>query len=205
MKSNLLYFSLILSLLGTLNSNSAQAKPVKLLDAEFAKALCDGWNKTTLPAKLGRKGSEWIDSADSKGKQVVVINRRDCKGGQRVALTIKANEAGEAKCTAGAIHKKSDAFQWKFEPTTEQWADFTDGFGMMKMPGIMKGFVGPYSTAMKNIGNFEVFFALAGHLALKHNVSWECNGADAEDVKEEVADIDKDDMKAILKGMAILK
>ena len=184
-------------------SSPAIAKPAKLLDVDFAQELCKGWNKTSLPAKLGRAGSGWIDSADSKGKQTVVINRRDCKAWKKVQLVIEANDKGEAMCTsAGAASGK---FQWKFEPTTEQWADFTDGFGALKMPGIMKGFVGPYGTAMKNIGNFEVFFALAGYIALQNNVSWACEGADAEDVKEEVADIDQGDMKATLKGMAILK
>jgi len=183
---------------------TAHAAP-KLLDGGFAKSVCDGWNKTSLPKKVGRAGSGWVDSAGSKGKQVVVINRRDCVGWKKVQLVIEANEQGDAVCKSAGLHKASDSFQWKFEPTTEQWADFTDGFGALKMPGIMKGFVGPYGTAMKNIGNFEVFFAMVGFTALKENVNWECKGADMEDVKEEVADIDKADMRATLKGMAILK
>jgi hypothetical protein len=180
------------------------AKPTKLLDGEFAKELCQGWNKTSLPKKLGRSGSEWIDSQDSKGTQVVVVNRRDCQGWKRVALTIKANAVGDSMCVQGGLFK-GVKFQWKFEPTTEQWVDFSDGFGITKMPGIMKGFEGAYSTAMNNISNFEIFFAMAGYLALKYKVNWECKGADMEDVKAEIEDVDREDMREILKGMAILK
>jgi hypothetical protein len=184
-------------------SPSAWAAP-KLLDAEFADAMCKGWNQTNLPKALGRKGSGWIDSAGSKGKQVVVVNRRDCKAWQPIELVIEADSAGNATCVYGG-KRTAAKIQWKFEPTTEQWADFTDGFGVFKMPGIMPGFVGPYTTAMNNIGNFQVFFAMAGYLARKLKVDWQCKGADAEDVKEEIADIDLSDMRSILKGAAILK
>lgn len=76
---------------------------------------------------------------------------------------------------------------------------------MLKMPGIMSGFVGPYSTAMNNIGSFEVFFATVGYTALKSDLDWQCVGADADDVVAAVADIDRGDMRGILKGMKLLK
>ncbi len=180
------------------------ANPMKLLDVAFSKKVCDGWNQTSLPKKVGRKGSGWIDSADSKGIQKIVVTRKDCKGWKKVQLVIKANEAGEAKCVeAGAFDGK--AFQWKFEPSTVHWADFSDGFGAFKMPKIMSGFVGPYGTAMKNIGNFQIFFAMVGYVAQKNKVDWSCKGADMEDVNDEIKGIDQADMKAILKGMAVLK
>jgi hypothetical protein len=75
----------------------------------------------------------------------------------------------------------------------------------MKMPGIMHGFVGPYSTAMKNIENFEVFFSMIGHVALSKSVDWQCIGANSEDLQEEVSEIDRSDMKQILIGMSLLK
>lgn len=184
------------------------AKPappaIRLMDARFAKLMCKGWNRTSLPKKLGRAGSQWIDQAGSKGRQVLVVSRRDCKRWRKVQLVIEADAKGNARCTsAGAF--RGGKYQWKFEPKTIHWADFTDGFGSLKMPKIMSGFVGPYSTAMNNIGNFEVFFAMSGYLALKHKVDWMCVGADKADVKEEVADIDKGDMRKILRGMAILR
>jgi hypothetical protein len=111
---------------------------------------------------------------------------------------IEADADGAAMCSSGGSYD-GGSFQWKFEPTTEQWADFTDGFGMMKMPGIMPGFVGPYPTAAANIANFEVFFAIAGKLALDTGVDWQCAGGSAGDIRSEVASIDRGDMSAILR------
>jgi len=190
--------STILLALAAATSLPSTANAGKMLDAEYTSALCDAWNNTSLPTNLGRKGSEWIDSAGSKGTQKMVISRRDCSGWQKVSLTITADANGNASCTTGGAHDGSD-YQWKFEPTTEQWADFTDGFGVFDMPGIMTGFVGPYPTAAANIANFEVFFAAAGKTALDMKADWACNGADAGDVNEAIEDIDMDDMRKILK------
>ena len=184
--------------------SAAASSAEALLEPSFAQQICDGWNATSLPTAVGRSGSGWIDSAGSMGKQTVVVTRRDCIGWKKVQLVIEANPQGHAMCSSGGAYTGGD-FQWKFEPTTEQWADFSDGFGAFKMPGIMSGFVGPYTTAMNNIGNFEIFFAMAGYTALKSNVDWQCVGADADDVDGAVADIDRGDMRGILKGMKLLK
>ncbi len=182
---------------------AAQPEP-DLLDTGFADQICKGWNQTSLPSLVGRSGSGWIDSAGSKGRQVIVVNRRDCTGWQPIQLTIESDAKGNAQCVASGDYNGGE-MQWKFEPKTSQWADFSDGFGVTKMPGIMPGFVGPYTTAMNNISNFEVFFAMVGHIAHRQNVSWECTGAVMKDVREEVADIDTGDTREILAGMAILK
>jgi hypothetical protein len=178
-------------------SPAADATEMKFLDAEYASTLCTGWNQTTLPAKLGRNGSGWIDSADSQGAQVVVIQRRDCSNWKPVMLHIEADGSGAARCVKGALHA-GEPFQWRFQPTTEQWADFSDGFGVLQMPGIMSGFVGPYNTAAANVGNFEVFFALAGKLALENQVDWTCAGSDTEAVAKEVGGINRTNMQRIL-------
>jgi len=177
----------------------AEQKPrMRLLDPSFASLLCKAWNKTRLPVELGRSGTEWIDSNDSEGLQVIVITRSDCKGWRKVRLVVKADDKGNARCVKGGAYDGRSAYQWKFEPSTEQWADFTDGFGVTKMPGIMSGFEGSYATAMNNISNFEIFFAAAGRIALDKKVDWACKGADMEDVNDEIADIDKEDMREIL-------
>jgi hypothetical protein len=179
-------------------ASPAQADPVRLLDASYTGKLCEAWNGTSLPAALGRSGSGWIDSAGSVGRQLIVISRRDCTDWPKVQLLIEADDAGQALCLGGGAFPGGE-LQWQFTPTTEQWADFTDGFGVMQMPGIMSGFVGPYGVAASNIGNFEVFFAAAGKLALDLDVDWTCAGADAEKVAGEVADIDREDMAEILR------
>jgi hypothetical protein len=178
-------------------ASPAQADTVRLLDATYTSQLCESWNATSLPAALGRSGSGWIDSAGSEGHQVIVISRRDCTGWPKVQLVIEADEAGNAMCSSGGAHSGGE-LQWQFTPTTAQWADFTDGFGVMQMPGIMSGFIGPYPVAASNIGNFEVFFAAAGRLALDLGVDWSCEGADADKVRAEVEDIDRADMAKIL-------
>jgi len=48
------------------------------------------------------------------------------------------------------------------------------------------------------MGNFEIFFALAGELALALDVDWSCAGADMEEVRDEISDIDRADMREIL-------
>lgn len=185
---------LVLSLLTTVPAHAAD---MKLLDADYTRALCTAWNETALPEKLGRSGSGWVDAADSEGSQILVINRRDCTGWTAVKLHIRADASGAAKCVEGGPFSGGD-FQWRFQPTTEQWADFTDGFGVFQMPGIMSGFVGPYNTAAANVGNFEIFFAAAGKVALDHSVDWTCAGADAAAVSGAVSGIDSAAMKRIL-------
>jgi len=183
--------------LSLLIAPTADAADMKLLDSAYTSALCSAWNTTALPQKLGRSGSAWVDSAGSKGSQIIVINRRDCSDWKAVQLHIKADESGAAKCVEGGTFAGGD-FQWRFQPTTEQWADFTDGFGVMQMPGIMDGFKGPYPTAAANVANFEIFFALAGKIALENQVDWTCAGADADAVVKELKSIDQSDMKSIL-------
>ena len=180
-------------------SADAKADGMKMLDAAYAADLCQSWNKSSLPKRVGRSGSGWIDSADSKGQQVLVINRKDCKGWKKVQLVIKADAKGQAMCVSGGAFDGKQKLTWKFEPSSLHWADFSDGFGTFDMPKIMKGFVGPYGTAMNNLGNFEIFFAVAGKLALDKKVDWACTGADAKDVADEIKDIDLDDMRKLAK------
>lgn len=183
--------------LALLSVNPAQAAQMKLLDKAFAAELCQAWNKSKLPQKLGRSGSGWIDSADSQGKQVMVMSRRDCTGWTKVQLVIEADDKGLARCSSGGVYDGKQKMTWKFEPTTLHWADFSDGFGTFDMPKIMNGFVGPYGTAMNNLSHFGTFFAVVGRLALAKKVDWNCAGADAADVADEVKDIDRKDMNKI--------
>ncbi len=185
--------------------HQAEAGAMKVLDVQYSKKLCKAWNKTNLPKALGKNGSEWIDSNDSPGRQVMALTRSDCKNWPMIGLVIEADSKGNASCTDAVVLKKSDKYQWKMEPTSEQWIDFSDGFGVMAMPGLMGGFVGSYSTAMNNIGSFGMFFSANGYLAITSSADWTCDGADMEEVNEELEDLDHDDMMDNLKGMAILK
>ncbi|RME26146.1 MAG: hypothetical protein D6798_07230 [Deltaproteobacteria bacterium] len=173
------------------------ARAEAFLDGAFTSALCQAWNDSAMPGLVGRNGSGWIDSAGSEGRQVIVMGRRDCAAWPKAALVIEADAAGDAVCVKGGVHGGT-AFQWKFEPTTPQWADFTDGFGVMDMPGIMSGFVGPYGVAANNIGSFEVFFAVTGKLAFDRSVDWDCEGGDPDKIAKAVDKVDLDRTAKIL-------
>ena len=161
-----------------------------LLDGAFASSLCTAWNDSAMPTLVGRNGSGWVDSAGSAGHQVIVMGRRDCSAWSKAQLVIDVDAAGDARCTSGGVFS-GGAFQWKFEPTTVQWIDFTDGFGVMDMPGIMSGFVGPYGVAANNIKSFEVFFALAGSMALDQGADLACAGGDLAKAQEAVGKVDR--------------
>ncbi len=176
---------------------TSSSEGMKLLDNAYTEKLCAAWNNTSLPKRLGRSGSKWIDSAKSSGHQVIVISRRDCTNWPKVKVVIDANENGDAMCTQGGAFSDGE-FQWKFEPKTTHWIDFSDGFGAFKMPKIMDGFVGPYGAAMKNIKNFELFFATAGNLAIEENANLYCEGPSQEDVQDEWDDLKISKMKKIL-------
>ncbi len=182
---------------------AAQASALDFLDEEFAGLICEGWNQTDLPHDLGRNGSGWIDSAGSHGHQVMVITRRDCDGWHPVKLVIDADSSGNAHCTSGEAFT-GGSFQWRFEPASRHWADFTDGFGASSMPRIMSGFEGPYTTAMNNIDNFEVFFAMVGWVARESGADWECSGTNMNRVNNEWGDVHWDRARRHLSGMDIL-
>ncbi len=156
-----------------LQSSPAVAGPPSVfLDAEFAKGLCDAWNKSALPAKLGAKsagGSGWIEEKNKytgvRNTQEMLLGRRDCKGWKPAQLTIE-NKDGKAVCTYGGkivVDLKKAA--WAFSPKTVDWYRFATKWSAMDMPGIMTGFRGPIPVARKNLKNFGMFWKLTGKLA----------------------------------------
>jgi len=168
-----------------------------MLDGPFSADLCKAWNTSAMPQLVGRNGAGWIDSAGSTGHEVIVMGRRDCADGPKAQLVIDADANGDATCTAGSAWS-GGGYQWKFEPTTAQWVDFTDGFGVMDMPGIMSGFVGPYGVAANNIASFQVFFALAGKQALDQDADLVCDGGDADKIAKAVQKVDRSKTEKIL-------
>lgn len=178
---------------------------MKLWDLQFAKRVCESVNRTPLKKGLGRSGTGWIDSMDKKGHQVMVIGRRDCKGWTPIRTVWEADAEGNALCKEATYFKKGDEYNWRFAPTTLHWADFSDGFGVFDMPKIMPGFEGSYPTAMKNMGNFVVFFSAVGYVALKNNIDWTCDGGETAKIQKEVSKIDRKDMEKNLKGAELLQ
>lgn len=162
-------------------SYSPAQNALQFLSPEFAKLVCDAWNQSELPQKLGTKdagGNNWIltenkYTGEVRNKQVLVMSRRDCSAIPMVQLTIE-NKNGKALCTyGGALTESYEKAEWAFAPTTVQWYKFASGiWGYMQMPGIMKGFRGPMFVARANIDNFGTFWKIVGKVAKQTNADY---------------------------------
>lgn len=165
------------------------------LDANFSAKLCEEWNKSALPAKLGSEragGNGWIDTANKytgevRHKQVIIMSRRDCAALPRMQLTIE-NKEGKAVCSyGGALVEKYEKAEWAFAPETEQWYKFASGeWGYFQMPGIMNGFRGPMFVARANIDSFGLFWKFTGSLAKRMGADYRkgCPSLSGEDAAE---------------------
>ena len=175
---------------------------LQFLSPEFAKVVCDAWNQSELPQKLGTKdvgGNEWIltqnkYTGEVRNKQVLVMSRRDCSAMPKVQLTIE-NKNGKALCTyGGALTESYEKAEWAFAPTTVQWFKFASGvWGYMQIPGIMKGFRGPMFVARANIDNFGTFWKIVGKVAKQTNADYKSSctlsNDDIEDIEGYIKNI----------------
>ncbi|MFN7065241.1 MAG: SCP2 sterol-binding domain-containing protein [Aquificaceae bacterium] len=135
-------------------SGISMATPI-FMDGDYAKALCDAWNKTPqLVDQLG-KSESWIALPERK----IFIYREDCGDKKQVQLTIK-NEGGKAQCVYGGPARdnrgKEDFLMYA---ETQRWLEMgRKEYGPMRamMFGRLK-FEGPRGVAMRNMGPFEVF------------------------------------------------
>jgi len=130
------------------------ALPV-FMDGEYAKALCNEWNKTPqLVDNLG-KSESWTAVEERK----IFIYREDCTDAKQIQLTIR-NEHGKAMCVYGGPAKdKRGPNDFLMYAETKRWLEMgRKEYGPMKamMLGRLK-FEGPRFVAMKNMGPFEAF------------------------------------------------
>lgn len=122
---------------------------------EYAKALCEQWNKTErLSVELG-KSESWTAVQERK----LFLYREDCSEAKQIQLTIK-NEGGRALCVYGGPAKdKRGKDDFLMYAETKRWLEMgRKEYGPMKamMLGRLK-FEGPKGVAMKNMGPFEAF------------------------------------------------
>lgn len=170
------FLTIALTITGIFSTTSSNAEGgLQFMGPEFAKLLCDGWNNSSLPSKLAPKengGNGWVTERNKymndafRNKQVMIISRRDCPGIAKVQLTIE-NKDGKALCTYGGAQQEAyQNAEWAFAPETHHWYRFATGkWGMFEMPKIMTGFRGIYDVAAKNLGNFGIFWKVAGKIA----------------------------------------
>jgi putative sterol carrier protein len=127
---------------------------------EYAKELCEVWNKTPrLTEELG-KSESWISVPERK----IFLYREDCSPDKQIQLTIK-NEENKALCVYGGPAKdKRGKDDFLMYAETKRWEEMGKGaYGPMKamMLGRLK-FGGPKGVAMKNMGPFEAFLTALG-------------------------------------------
>ncbi len=154
-----------------LDSTSAQSG-MKFMSPAFAGKLCNAWNQSSLPAALGEGGSDWISQGELEGKQTMVFWVKNCST-PKVQLTVE-NQNGKAVCTYGGAAQSSSP-DWKIYPPTDKW--YKCATGVNPMWQLMGNFKGDMGTAMKNMGNFKIFFKVVGGLAKSNNADYKsgCN------------------------------
>ena len=185
----------MIPLLLSLVADPALAAEPQFLDETTAPALCAAWNQSALPLILGRSGSHWIDAAGDPGSQRVSLGRRDCDDWPLLALEIQADGNGDARCVAGGLAAGERA-QWVLTPTTAQWADFSDGLGILRLPALMRGFDGSFRVAFSERRSLAILFAVVGQMALDEGVDWRCAGAPNAQIGAAVGRIDPDRVRA---------
>ncbi len=126
-----------------------------LMDGEYAKALCEAWNKTPqLSEQLG-KSESWVAVPERK----LFLYREDCGDAKQIQLTIK-NEGGKAVCVYGGPAKdKRGKDDFLMYAETKRWLEMgRKEYGPMKAMMLVRlKFEGPKGVAMKNMGPFEAF------------------------------------------------
>ena len=175
----------------------------KLADNRFAAAVCQAWNASEMPCRLGSEekhtckgkqieGSDWIHSLGRRdGKQKIVSGRADCRGWAKVEWNIGKDETGKAMCVSAGYHNGKGR-TWQFIPSTANWFEFARSFGMGAFYSLWRnGMVGSKGTAWSNRAHFALFFALAGRVALKTDWRGGCVGLEVDDATEALAELKK--------------
>ena len=142
-------------LLGILAMGSVALSANVFMGPEYAKDLCNEWNKSsTLVENLG-KNEKWNAVPERK----LFLYREDCSDTKQIQLTIK-NEGGKANCVYGGPAKdKRTKDDFLMYAETKRWLEMgRKEYGPMKamMFGRLK-FEGPKGVAMANMGPFEAF------------------------------------------------
>lgn len=146
---------------------SAQAQAATFMDADWATAACEAWNKAPELTK-GLAGSAWAANNAGRGYKVIQLYRTKCGEATRVELQI-SDKDGKALCTYGG-KVKSTALKpdvdYVMNATDEDWACMGAGsFGCGAMGAMATGklqFKGPKMEAMGVMGPFDTFLQLTG-------------------------------------------
>lgn len=149
---------------------SAQAQAGEFMDAAWAAAACNAWNKSaTLTTDLmDTDGYSWVKNDATRGYKLIQMYRTDCGESSKVQLNIVL-EGDKAICKFGGAPdgKKMDyGVDYLMHATDKDWTCMGQGaFGCGAMGAMMSGklnFKGPKMEAMKVMTPFESFLKLTG-------------------------------------------
>jgi putative sterol carrier protein len=146
---------------------SAGAQAATFMDAEWAAAACQAWNKAP-ELTTGLAGSAWAENNAGRGYKVIQLYRTKCGEGSKVELQI-SDKGGKAECTYGGAVKTAELnpdVDYLMNASDEDWACMGEGkFGCGAMGAMMTGklkFKGPKGEAMGVMGPFDTFLQLTG-------------------------------------------
>ena len=158
----------VTSAIFTVASSSVMA--AEYMDANWAKAACNAWNKNAiLTGQLGSKGeAKWAANNAGRGYKLIQMYRSKCGAQSKVQLTI-ADKGGKAVCIYGGKpdgKKMNMAVDYLMNATDKNWTCMGKGsWGCGAMGAMMSGklkFSGPKMEAMKVMTPFGAFLKLAG-------------------------------------------
>lgn len=132
-----------------------------MMDATYARELCNLWNQTPSLVNMASSSSEWRGAPVRK----LFLYRKDCRS-RWVELYIQ-NQNGRAICTYGGWAKdRRNGNDFLMYATTKDWIEMGRGdYGPMH--AMMFGdlsFRGPKFVAMANMGPFSHFLRLLGRI-----------------------------------------
>lgn len=159
--------SILLAAAAVALTTALPANAVTFMDATWAKAMCDAWNKNDK-LMTGLAGDSWMKNDAGRGYKIIQLYRTKCGPQTRVELKIVPKD-GKAMCAAGGpvtqqtLNKDVD---YLMHATDEDWTCMGQGkFGCGAMGAMMTGklkFEGPKGEAMGVMGPFDGFLVATG-------------------------------------------
>lgn len=142
------------------------ASATVMMDANYARELCNLWDQTPALVNMASSSSEWRGAPVRK----LFLYRKDCRSRQ-IELYIQ-NMNGKAECVYGGWAKDPrTGNDFLMYATTKHWIEMGRGdYGPMH--AMMFGelsFSGPKFVAMANMGPFSKFLRLLGRIPANTN------------------------------------
>lgn len=139
------------------------------MDANWAKKICNQWNKShTLSKQLA--GDAWVANNAGRGYKLIYMYRSECGASSKVQLTIQ-DQDGKAVCSYGGLpdgKSLNSKVDYVLHAKDKHWSCMGAGkFGCGVAGAISTGKLklsGPKAEAKSVINPFGSFLKLAGQI-----------------------------------------